>query len=409
MPFGRRRARGIVVALEDEPPGGDRAARGREGRRAGAAGARRAGAVARRLLRLDARRARSRSSRPSCRSGARSRRRRRSGSRCRARREPAELLPGAAGRGRADRRRGGRRRRAARSCSTGPTGSGKTEVYLQACAAALERGLGAIILVPEISLAPQTVGRVRARFGDRVAILHSGLTEAERRDERERIASGEARIVVGARSAVFAPVRGLGADRRRRGARRLLQAGLRPALRRAHAGGEARRARGGGRRLRLRDAAARELGGARAARARRPGRAASCRRCRSSTSGARRATRCRRRSSPSCDGWPSGGGKAILLLNRRGIAPALHCRACGRTIRCPNCDVALVLHRDGGAPLPPLRPRASRRPTACPSCGSAEVARLGAGTQWLERELAKEFPELDADPARRRHRRRARS
>src|SRR5262249_11648576 len=92
----------------------------------------------------------------------------------------------------------------------GPTGSGKTEVYLQACAAALEPALGAIILVPEISLAPQTVGRVRARFGDQVAILHSGLTDAERRDERERIASGVARIVVGARSAVFAPVRGLG-------------------------------------------------------------------------------------------------------------------------------------------------------------------------------------------------------
>src|SRR5581483_5912849 len=80
----------------------------------------------------------------------------------------------------------------------GPTGSGKTEVYLQAIAAMLERGLGTIVLVPEIALAPQTVGRVRARFGDRVAILHSGLTEAERRDERERIANGDARIVVGA-------------------------------------------------------------------------------------------------------------------------------------------------------------------------------------------------------------------
>src|SRR5204863_3435364 len=92
----------------------------------------------------------------------------------------------------------------------GATGSGKTEVYLQACASALERGLGAIVLVPEIALAPQAVGRVRARFGDRVAILHSGLTDAERRDERERIASGEARILVGARSAIFAPLRGLG-------------------------------------------------------------------------------------------------------------------------------------------------------------------------------------------------------
>jgi primosomal protein N' (replication factor Y) (superfamily II helicase) len=92
----------------------------------------------------------------------------------------------------------------------GATGSGKTEVYLQACAAMLERGFGAIVLVPEIALAPQTVGRVRSRFGERVAILHSALTEAERRDERARIASGEARIVVGARSAVFAPLRGLG-------------------------------------------------------------------------------------------------------------------------------------------------------------------------------------------------------
>ncbi len=96
-------------------------------------------------------------------------------------------------------------------------------------------------------------------------------------------------------------------------------------------------------------------------------------------------------------------GKAILLLNRRGVAPALHCRACGSTIRCPDCDVALVLHRDGvlychhcGHNEP--------EPDACPVCGSVELARLGAGTQWLERSLAREFPELvpirlDADTA----------
>ena len=72
----------------------------------------------------------------------------------------------------------------------GATGSGKTEVYLQACAAALERGLGAIVLVPEIALTPQALGRFQARFGERIALLHSGLTEAERRDERERIAAG---------------------------------------------------------------------------------------------------------------------------------------------------------------------------------------------------------------------------
>src|SRR5436189_2084903 len=92
----------------------------------------------------------------------------------------------------------------------GATGSGKTEVYLRACEAALARGSGAIVLVPEIALTPQTLGRFRARFGERVAVLHSALTEAERRDERERIASGEAAIVVGARSAIFAPVRALG-------------------------------------------------------------------------------------------------------------------------------------------------------------------------------------------------------
>ena len=92
----------------------------------------------------------------------------------------------------------------------GETGSGKTEVYLRACAAAVARGRDAIVLVPEIALTPQTLGRFRARFGDLVAVLHSGLSEAERRDERERIAAGEARIVVGARSAVFAPVRSLG-------------------------------------------------------------------------------------------------------------------------------------------------------------------------------------------------------
>src|SRR5205814_8881736 len=89
----------------------------------------------------------------------------------------------------------------------GATGSGKTEVYLQACAAALERGRGAIVLVPEIALAPQTLGRFRARFGDRVALLHSSLAEAERRDERERIAAGDAPIAGGARSAIYAPRR----------------------------------------------------------------------------------------------------------------------------------------------------------------------------------------------------------
>lgn len=92
----------------------------------------------------------------------------------------------------------------------GVTGSGKTEVYLQAIAHVLEAGKGAIVLVPEISLTPQTVRRFAGRFGARVAVLHSALSDGERYDEWHRIRTGEARVVVGPRSAVFAPVRNLG-------------------------------------------------------------------------------------------------------------------------------------------------------------------------------------------------------
>ena len=92
----------------------------------------------------------------------------------------------------------------------GVTGSGKTEVYLQAIARVLEAGKGAIVLVPEISLTPQTVRRFAGRFGARVAVLHSALSDGERYDEWHRIRTGEARVVVGPRSAVFAPVRNLG-------------------------------------------------------------------------------------------------------------------------------------------------------------------------------------------------------
>jgi primosomal protein N' (replication factor Y) (superfamily II helicase) len=274
----------------------------------------------------------------------------------------------------------------------GATGSGKTEVYLQACAAALERGLGAIVLVPEIALTPQAVGRFRVRFGDRIALLHSGLTEAGRRDERERIASGEARVVVGARSAVFAPVRGLGLicvdeehdasykqesdpryDARTVAAKR---AALEGAV--AVYGSATPRPESWAALERL------ELGG------RLTGKLPPV-----------RVVDLRREA-----GYPLSapllaelgklverGGKAILLLNRRGLAPALHCRSCGVTRRCPNCDVALVLHDDG------LRchhcGHAEPAPSLCPECGSAEIARIGAGTQRLERELAARLPELE--------------
>jgi primosomal protein N' (replication factor Y) (superfamily II helicase) len=275
----------------------------------------------------------------------------------------------------------------------GATGSGKTEVYLQACATALQRNRGAIVLVPEIALTPQTLGRFRARFGERIAVLHSALSEAERRDERARIASGEAPIVVGARSAVFAPVPRLGIicideehdasykqesdpryDARTVAAKR---AALEGAV--AVFGTATPRPESWGTLERL------NLGG-RLAGPLPPVRVVDLRRE---------------------AGYPLSapllaelgaieehGGKAILLLNRRGVAPALHCRACGTTVRCDNCDVALVLHGDHRLRCHHCG-HTEPEPETCSTCGSTEIARLGAGTQRLERELEAKLPELE--------------
>jgi primosomal protein N' (replication factor Y) len=275
----------------------------------------------------------------------------------------------------------------------GATGSGKTEVYLQAAAAALARGRGVIVLVPEIALAPQTVGRFRARFGERIAVLHSALTEAERRDERERIASGAAPVVIGARSAIFAPVPRLGLicvdeehdaaykqesdpryDARTVAAKRAALEGAvalygsatpRPesweALERielpARIGGDLPPVRI----VDLRGEAGYPLSAPLLAEL---GRIA------------------------------QEGGKAILLLNRRGVAPALHCRACGETLRCVDCDVALVLHLDERLHCHHCG-HSEPAPRACPVCRSAELARIGAGTQRLERELEERVPKLE--------------
>ncbi len=275
----------------------------------------------------------------------------------------------------------------------GATGSGKTEVYLRTCAAALDRGRGAIVLVPEIALTPQAVGRFRARFGDGVAVLHSGLTDAERRDERERIARGEARVVIGARSAVFAPVRELGVicvdeehdasykqesdpryDARTVAAKR---AALEDAV--AVYGSATPRPESWARLERL------ELGG-RLSGPLPPVRVVDLRREAGYPLSAPLLAELAR--------LAERGGKAILLLNRRGVAPALHCRSCGTTRRCVNCDVALVLHRDGSLKCHHCG-HSEPAPETCPECGSPELARIGAGTQRLERELQARVPGLE--------------
>jgi len=275
----------------------------------------------------------------------------------------------------------------------GATGSGKTEVYIRACEAALAAGRGAIVLVPEIALTPQTLGRFRARFGDGVALLHSGLSEAERRDERERIVEGQASVVVGARSAVFAPLASLGVicvdeehdssykqesdpryDARTVAAKRAALEGAvavfgsatpRPeswhALERLELGGRIAAPMPTVRVVDLRHETGYPLSAPLLAEL---GRLA------------------------------EGGGKAILLLNRRGLAPALHCRSCGSTRRCPNCDVALTLHQEGRLHCHHCGAREPAGET-CPACGSPELARIGAGTQRLERELERHVPELE--------------
>jgi primosomal protein N' (replication factor Y) (superfamily II helicase) len=284
----------------------------------------------------------------------------------------------------------------------GETGSGKTEVYLRACVAALERGLDAIVLVPEIALTPQIVGRFIARFGNLVAVLHSGLTEAERRDERERIAAGEARIVVGARSAVFAPVRRLGVicvdeehdpsykqesdpryDARTVAAKR---AALEGAV--AVYGSATPRPESWARLERL------ELGA----------------RLATSLPGVRVVDMRREAGYPlssvllgELEGVAERRARAIVLLNRRGVAPAVHCRSCGTTVRCVACDVALVLH--AGDVLRCHHCGFARpAPERCDVCSSPELMRIGAGTQRLETELARHVPalelvRLDADTA----------
>ena len=281
----------------------------------------------------------------------------------------------------------------------GVTGSGKTEVYLRAAAAALERGEGVIALVPEIALTPQTVARFAARFGDTVALLHSALSEGERYDEWRRLRSGEARIAVGPRSAIFAPVERLGLivvdeehdasykqesdpryDARHVAAYRAYQSGARllagSATPRPETVHRMKRLR-----LPTRVAGGRDLP---------PVRVLDMRGAHHSlhpeTRRALGATR-----------------KSIVLLNRRGWSNFLTCKTCGKAWECPNCDVALVLHRAENVLACHHCGHRERVPSRCDVCGSLSVARHGAGTERVEAELAAALDvpvfRLDADTA----------
>jgi primosomal protein N' (replication factor Y) len=302
-----------------------------------------------------------------------------------------------------------RERRHASLLLHGVTGSGKTEVYLRAAEAALAQGRSAIVMVPEIALTPQTARRFEERFGEHVAILHSKLGLGERYDEWRRLREGRARICVGPRSAVFAPLSDLGlivvdeehdsaykqeqdprydardvAERRARLAGAVLVCGS--ATPRAESWERMRtvslpeRVDG----LSLPPVDLLDMRGLRHA----------------LHPEARRAL----------EDVRTRGRKAIVLVNRRGWSAFVECRDCGRTWMCPHCDVTLTLHREGGPSRLSCHHCGHFEPAAesCADCGSGAVSRHGAGTQRVEAELREALAplpvfRLDADAGRRKH------
>jgi len=288
----------------------------------------------------------------------------------------------------------------------GVTGSGKTEVYLAAVEAALERGKGAIVLVPEIGLAPQAVARFRARLGDRFAVLHSALSPGERYDEWRRLRSGEAQVCVGPRSAVFAPVRDLGLiviDEEHEPSYK--QEGDPTYDARAVA---RKRAADSGAVLVAGTATPRPESWLELPRLELPHRVDGRRMPPVHLVDMREADP---RSGPvhaetweALEGVRGAGAKAIVMINRRGFAPWLTCRSCGHHWACPNCDVSLIVHRHSGRLVCHHCAHAEPQPQACPECGSTTLSRAGAGTERIEGLLAERLDpmpvlRLDSDTA----------
>ena len=289
----------------------------------------------------------------------------------------------------------------------GVTGSGKTEVYLQAIERCLNEGKGAIVLVPEISLTAQTLGRFRARFGDKVCVLHSRLSVGERYDQWDLVRRGIARVVVGARSALFAPLCDPGViiiDEEHEGSYKQDSA---PRYHAREVAARLARIRGCALVLGSATPSLESLG-----------------RCRAQEWGGVRWERVSMPERPGVAVLPSvqvvdmadqfrGGGrsvfsaplaqslievarrreKAVLLLNRRGFASFLMCRECGCVPECPHCSTSLTYHERTrmlachtcGQNWPI---RAYPDPTtSCPNCGSRYMGAFGVGTQRVEDEL----------------------
>ncbi len=288
----------------------------------------------------------------------------------------------------------------------GVTGSGKTEVYLAAVEAALERKRGAIVLVPEIGLTPQAVARFRARLGDRFAVLHSALSPGQRYDEWRRLRAGEASVCVGPRSAVFAPVRDLGLI--------VIDEEHDPSYKQE--GDPSYDARAVARRR------AAECGATLVAGTATPGpeswlelpRVELPRRVDEQRMPPVEVVDMRDADPRSGPLHPSTwaalqevrrqGAKAIIMVNRRGFAPWFTCRSCGRHWGCPNCDVSLIVHRQAGRLVCHHCAYSESLPTVCSDCGSTTLSRAGVGTEQVEGLLVEQLApmpvfRLDSDTA----------
>lgn len=295
----------------------------------------------------------------------------------------------------------------------GVTGSGKTEVYLRALRATLDRGETAIVLVPEIALTPQTVRRFRAHFGDRVAVLHSRMSPGERLDAWTRIRDGVYPIVIGPRSAVFAPLENLGlivVDEEHESSYKQFDPAPRyhardVAVMRAHRAGavcvlgsatpsmESVANANAGKYTRLEmpervpvrgpDGTTRAPAPLPPVRVLDLAREKKVRRLKGALSHELRLAIADRLAK---------GEQTILLQNRRGYAPVLTCEDCGWTPTCRDCAVSLTVHKTGRNLRCHYCGRAERIPRPCPSCGSDDLRQLGAGTQRVEEEIAEVFP-----------------
>lgn len=299
----------------------------------------------------------------------------------------------------------------------GVTGSGKTEIYLQLARQVTDAGRRVLVLVPEIGLTPVVAGLFRARFGQRVAIQHSGLSDGERHDQWHRIRRGEIDIVVGTRSAVFAPLEGIGLiviDEEHDGAYKQEEApryhGRDVAIVRARLEGalallgsatpsleSASNAQRGRyehltltKRIFDRPLATVEIVDMRQEYAKHGADVIL-----SDTLVERMSTRLEK------------SEQIVLLLNRRGFATVIFCRECGSSLECPHCSVALTLHRAARRVRCHYCNYSAQVPTRCGACGGQFLEQSGFGTERIEAEVKTRFPSarvrrVDRDTIRRR-------